>query len=94
MIGANCGVGFEVMVNITKNIREVSDKIPIIIQANAGLPIIENGALIYTETPEIIKNYIPKIIEAGVNIIGGCCGTTPDHIKVIRQIVDEYNLNL
>lgn len=94
VIGANCGVGFEVMINIIKNIREVSDKIPILVQANAGLPVIENSDLIYPETPEIINNYIPQIIEAGVNIIGGCCGTTPDHIKVIRQVVNKYNTNL
>jgi 5-methyltetrahydrofolate--homocysteine methyltransferase len=61
------------------------------IQANAGLPEIENGILKYYETPEKIRNLIPKIIEAGANIIGGCCGTTPDHIKVIREVVDEFN---
>ena len=91
IIGANCGSGFEDMVEIVKMIREVSPKIPIMIQANAGLPIFENDKLIYSETPEKIKVIIPKLIEAGANIIGGCCGTTPEHIKVISEIVGKYN---
>ena len=91
IIGANCGSGFEVMVEIVRLIREVSPKIPIMIQANAGLPIFENDKLVYSETPEKIKGIIPKLIEAGANIIGGCCGTTPEHIKVISEIVEKYN---
>ncbi len=91
IIGANCGSGFEVMVEIVRLIREVSPKIPIMIQANAGLPIFENDKLVYSETPEKIKVIIPKLIEAGANIIGGCCGTTPEHIKVISEIVGKYN---
>ena len=92
IIGANCGSGFEDMVEIVKKIREVSARIPIIIQANAGLPVFENGELVYSETPDKIKEIIPKLIDAGANIIGGCCGTTPEHIKVISKIVGEYNL--
>jgi len=91
VVGANCGSGFEDMIEIVSKIRLVSSRIPILIQANAGLPIIENGNLIYSETPEKIKEIIPKIIEAGVNIIGGCCGTTPEHIKLIADIVKGYN---
>ncbi len=91
IIGANCSVGYEAMVTITKNIREVSIEIPILVQANAGMPKIENGNLIYSETPEFIKDFIPKIIDAGANIIGGCCGTTPEHIRVIKTIVSEHN---
>lgn len=91
IIGANCGSGFEVMVEIVRLIREVSRKIPIMIQANAGLPIFENNILVYSETPEKIKEIIPKLIDTGANIIGGCCGTTPEHIKVISKIVSDYN---
>jgi 5-methyltetrahydrofolate--homocysteine methyltransferase len=91
IIGANCGSGFEDMVEIVRLIREVSPKIPIMIQANAGLPIFENDKLVYSETPEKIKVIIPNLIEAGANIIGGCCGTTPEHIKVISEIVGKYN---
>jgi 5-methyltetrahydrofolate--homocysteine methyltransferase len=91
VIGANCGLGFEAMIPIIKNIREVSKQIPILIQANAGLPEIKDKVLYYSETPTVIKNYIPRIIDAGANIIGGCCGTTPEHIKVISDIVSNHN---
>ncbi len=91
IIGANCGAGFEVMIEIVKLIRETSSRIPIMIQANAGLPVVEDKKLIYSETPEKIKTIIPKIIDAGANIIGGCCGTTPEHIKVISEIIKNYN---
>lgn len=91
IIGANCSVGYEVMITIAKNIREVSNEIPILVQANAGMPKIENGNLVYSETPEFIKDFIPRIIDAGANIIGGCCGTTPEHIRVIKTIVSDHN---
>ena len=91
IIGANCGSGFEDMIEIVKKIREVSERIPIIIQANAGMPVIENEQLIYSETPDKIKEIVPRLIDAGANIIGGCCGTTPEHIKVISEIVKSYN---
>jgi len=91
IIGANCGSGFDDMVEIVKMIREASAKIPILIQANAGLPVFENNKLVYSETPGKIKIIIPELIEAGANIIGGCCGTTPEHIKVISEIVEKYN---
>lgn len=93
IIGANCGVGFEAMVTIVKNIREVSDRIPILVQSNAGLPIIDGDKIVYSETPETIKEIIPRLIDAGANIIGGCCGTTPQHIEVISEIVANYNKN-
>lgn len=91
IIGANCGSGFEDMIEIVKMIRQVASGIPLIIQANAGLPVFENGELIYSETAEKIKVIIPELIEAGANIIGGCCGTTPEHIKVISEIVGKFN---
>ncbi len=91
IIGANCGSGFEDMVEIVKMVRETSPRIPIMIQANAGLPIFENEELVYSETPEKIKDIIPRLIDAGANIIGGCCGTTPEHIKVISEIISKYN---
>lgn len=93
IIGANCGVGFEAMITIVKNIREVSDKIPILVQSNAGLPLIDGDKIIYSETPDTIKEIIPRLIDAGANIIGGCCGTTPEHIEVISEIVANYNKN-
>jgi 5-methyltetrahydrofolate--homocysteine methyltransferase len=93
IVGANCGVGFSAMINIIKGIREISKEVPILIQANAGLPEFKDGKLIYSETPEIIKDIVPKFIDEGANIVGGCCGTMPEHIKTISKIISEYNSN-
>lgn len=87
IIGANCGIGIENMVAITKQIRLVDKKIPILIQANAGLPTIINGRAVFPETPDYITKWIRPLIDAGANIIGGCCGTTPEHILKIVEVV-------
>ena len=87
IIGANCGIGIENMVAITKQIRLVDKKIPILIQANAGLPTIINDRTVFPETPDYIAKWIGPLINAGANIIGGCCGTTPEHIFKIVEIV-------
>ena len=88
VIGSNCGSGFKNMLDIAKEIRTVNNNIPLLIQANAGLPRIEGDKITYNETPEFISPLIERLISSGVNIIGGCCGTTPEHIKTIRRIVD------
>lgn len=89
IIGTNCGNGFERMIDIVKEIREVEPDKPILVHANAGLPKNVNGVDIFPETPEQMAALVPDIIEAGANIIGGCCGTTPEHIRAIRKAVDK-----
>ncbi|MFO7524496.1 MAG: homocysteine S-methyltransferase family protein [Ignavibacteriaceae bacterium] len=94
IIGTNCGQGFQNITEITAAIRKVNSNIPLMVQANAGLPINVDGKIVYTETPENIIPFVNKLIDLKVNIIGGCCGTTTDHIKTIRNIVDIYNLSV
>lgn len=89
IIGANCGNGVEGMINITKEIRSANKTIPILIHANAGLPKYENGETVFPESPEMMASFIPELIKAGANIIGGCCGTTPAHIRHIAQAVKK-----
>jgi len=91
IIGSNCGNGFENMVEIAKLIRETNAELPIMIQANAGIPELIDNNIVYSESPEYAADVSKQILSAGVNLIGGCCGTTPDHIKMIRKIVDEIN---
>jgi 5-methyltetrahydrofolate--homocysteine methyltransferase len=86
IIGANCGIGFDQMIEIVNEIREADKSTPVLVHANAGIPIIKNNKTVFPETPEMMKPKIKELIKAGVNIIGGCCGTTPEHIRVI---VDE-----
>ncbi len=90
IIGANCGsVTVEDMVAILK-IMKKSTSLPLWIKPNAGLPVFKNGNTFYPQTPEEFGSFVPQLIEAGAKIIGGCCGTTPEHIKQIRYKVDQY----
>jgi 5-methyltetrahydrofolate--homocysteine methyltransferase len=86
IIGSNCGNGIRDMIAIAKAIRSADDKIPVIIQANAGLPELIDGRTVFRESPEMMASFIPDLIKAGVNIIGGCCGTTPAHIEAFGKI--------
>ena len=89
LIGANCGNGIEDMIGIVKEIRKANKDIPVLVHANAGMPIYDDGKTVFPETPDEMAGLIPRIIEAGANIIGGCCGTTPDHICRVREEVDK-----
>ncbi len=86
IIGSNCGNGIENMILIAKEYRSFSS-LPLIIQSNAGLPEIRGDATVYPETPEFMAEKSKDLVDAGVSIIGGCCGTTPEHIRVISQKV-------
>jgi len=87
IIGANCGNGIADMIGIVKEIRKVNADIPILIHANAGMPQYCDGETTFPETPSDMAGRVREIIGAGANIIGGCCGTTPDHICEVHQIV-------
>lgn len=89
IIGTNCGNGFERMIDIVKEIRTVSPDIPVLVHANAGLPQNIDGVDVFPDTPEQMASLVPDLVDAGANIIGGCCGTTPDHIRAIKQAVDR-----
>ncbi|MDY7011304.1 MAG: homocysteine S-methyltransferase family protein [Planctomycetota bacterium] len=87
IIGANCGTGPDHMIEIVKLLRAAAPETPIIAMANAGMPVIENGRTVFKETPEAMAQKAPKLVAAGANIIGGCCGTRPDHIAAMKKAV-------
>lgn len=87
IIGANCGNGIADMIGIVKEIRQVNAQIPILIHANAGMPHYCDGETTFPESPEDMASRVKEIVEAGANIIGGCCGTTPDHICEVHHVV-------
>jgi 5-methyltetrahydrofolate--homocysteine methyltransferase len=89
IVGSNCGNGITEMIGVTEAIRATDNKIPIIIQANAGVPEFLDGKTVYRESPELMGSFIPQLIKAGANIIGGCCGTTPEHIKEFARILKK-----
>jgi 5-methyltetrahydrofolate--homocysteine methyltransferase len=87
ILGANCGNGTAGMIEIVKEIRLVDKNIPVLVHANAGLPILKNGESVFPESPGEMSGQIKDLIEAGANIVGGCCGTTPEHIRQIVAVV-------
>lgn len=89
LIGANCGNGIADMIGIVDEIRKANPDIPVLVHANAGMPVYHDGETIFPETPDEMALLVPKIIGAGANIIGGCCGTTPGHICKVREAVNK-----
>jgi len=87
LVGSNCGNGIDTMVEVARAFRAVTAA-PLAIQANAGLPESHDGALVYPEPPEQFAAAVPALLEVGVRLIGGCCGTTPAHVRAIRTAVD------
>ena len=91
LIGANCGNGIADMIGIVEEIRKTNQNIPVLVHANAGLPKYLDGETVFPETPGEMAVLVPKIIAAGANIVGGCCGTTPEHICKVREAVNNIN---
>jgi methionine synthase I (cobalamin-dependent) len=89
-VGANCGGGLDGYVKLAPVLRRLTE-LPIYIKGNAGLPELENGKPVYRMTPETFVSYAPKLLEDGVTIIGGCCGTGPEYIKKLKLVVDQWN---
>jgi 5-methyltetrahydrofolate--homocysteine methyltransferase len=86
IVGTNCGNGIERMVEIATRMRAVTDKY-LVVQSNAGLPVIRNGETCYLETPEFMAEHYRKLADLPINILGGCCGTTAEHIRALVQSV-------
>lgn len=87
VIGANCGNGIADMIGIVKEIRQANQYIPVLVHANAGMPQYCNGETTFPESPDDMAARVAEIVSAGANIIGGCCGTTPDHICAVHSVV-------
>jgi len=87
IIGANCGNGTAGMIEIVKVIRALDPDIPVLVHANAGLPIYQDGKTVFPESANEMSSQMEELVKAGANIVGGCCGTTPEHIRQIVQIL-------
>jgi len=86
VVGSNCGNGIERLVEIAGRFRECTS-LPLIAQANAGLPETEGTRVVYPDTPERMARGAVELIAAGTSIIGGCCGTTPAHVEAMKRAV-------
>ena len=84
IVGTNCGNGIDRMVELGSIFRAATE-IPVWLNSNAGIPIIRQGQLIYPEDPQRMAEGFARLADIGVNILGGCCGTTPAHIRALVQ---------
>jgi len=84
VVGSNCGMGSADMVDIAPLFRD-STELPFLIQPNRGQPEVKEGRLTYQQTPEVFTKDVVSIVKAGADAVGGCCGTTPEFIAMIRQ---------
>jgi 5,10-methylenetetrahydrofolate reductase len=92
VVGLNCSVGPQTMLDAIERIASVTSK-KLSVQPNAGKPRNIEGRNIYLCSPEYMASYAKKFIQYGVRIVGGCCGTTPQHIKAIRGAVQGHGLS-
>jgi 5-methyltetrahydrofolate--homocysteine methyltransferase len=84
IVGSNCGLGVEGIHDILVRMRRVTS-LPLISQANAGLPLLKDGVTVFPGTPREMTEYHDRLISLGVRVIGGCCGTTPAHIRAMKE---------
>jgi 5-methyltetrahydrofolate--homocysteine methyltransferase len=94
IVALNCGTGMD-MKGAAMVAREyrASCNLPVMVQPNAGLPVLENLKAVYKQLPADMAAHVPDAIAAGANIIGSCCGSTPEHTRAIRGVVDQQNGN-
>jgi 5-methyltetrahydrofolate--homocysteine methyltransferase len=92
IVALNCGTGMD-MTGAATVARLYRDNcsLPIMVQPNAGLPVLENLKAVYKQMPADTAKAVPDALEAGVNIVGSCCGSTPDHTREIRRMVDQWS---
>jgi 5-methyltetrahydrofolate--homocysteine methyltransferase len=90
IVGANCGIGIEDMIPIVRRMRAALPGVPILIHVNAGMNTVMYGKVVFNATPEYMALHVEELIRAGANIIGGCCGTTPDHIAAMARTARNF----
>ena len=90
-IGANCGVGAtDLLFSVLDMTAAPKANIAVVAKANCGVPRVKGDEVVYTGTPELMGNYAKLAIDAGATIIGGCCGTAPEHLKAMRAAIDTH----
>lgn len=96
-VGTNCGVGASEVVAAVLNFRTATstenEQIAVVAKANCGIPEYVDGKIVYNGTPDLMAQYAGLSIDAGANIIGGCCGTSPEHVKAMRIAIDAHVKN-
>lgn len=87
-VGTNCGTGADDMVSVVTALRGCTDTL-IAAYANAGMPRMQDGVAVYDETPDVFAEKTAKLADAGARMVGGCCGTTPEHIRQLSKRLSD-----
>jgi len=87
--GANCGVGASDLLRTVMGFMAQGPELPVIAKGNAGIPRYHEGHIHYDGTPDLMGDYVVLARDLGARIIGGCCGTMPDHLRAMRRALDE-----
>jgi homocysteine S-methyltransferase len=88
-VGANCSVGSSVLYDVLERMVPEAGGLPLAIQPNAGLPSRIGERLIYLSSPAYMAEYAGRMVQAGARLVGGCCGTTPQHTAAMREVLDR-----
>ena len=90
-VGFNCGLGPEQMKNLLPQLT-VCCSLPVVVNANAGLPVVVNGQTVFHVAPEEFAQSVKTLVEMGAGIVGGCCGTTPAHIQRVVELCKDMEI--
>ncbi len=85
LLGANCGTGSDELIKAVQAMLDANPDLPIIAKANAGIPQIVDGEVVYNGTPEVMADYARAVADLGVKLVGGCCGSSPEHIQAMAE---------
>lgn len=92
VVALNCGTGMDMKgAAMVGRLYRENCGLPVMVQPNAGLPVLENLKAVYKQLPADMAKDVPEVLDAGVAIIGSCCGSTPDHTRAIRGVVEQFN---
>jgi 5-methyltetrahydrofolate--homocysteine methyltransferase len=87
VVGANCGNGIDDMVELAREVKRVTSSYTLI-NSNAGIPSILDAEIVYPESPEFMAHGFAELAKIGINVIGGCCGTGPEHIRALTNAIN------
>ena len=90
-VGANCGVGASDILASLLDMTEANGEATVIVKGNCGIPEFRGSEIHYSGTPDLMADYVRMAIDGGAKIIGGCCGTSCDHLKAMRAALDGHN---
>ncbi len=86
-VGANCGTGIEDMIGIVEQLASAAE-VPVFAEPNAGMPKLRQGRTVFEQSPEDMAARLGELVSAGARLVGGCCGTTAEHIQAMRAVLD------